>query len=50
MSSGMIELRQRLGERYGEKASRIMVVDMCQRRGLDPTKDEPTKEMWNEVH
>ena len=45
----MIQLRSQLEARYGEKAGRVMVVAMCQERGLNPVTDEPTEEMWRAV-
>lgn len=36
MSRAMMKMRQRYVLRYGERFGRIMFVDDCQRRGIDP--------------
>lgn len=36
MSKQMIEVRRRYVERYGDSYGRIMFVNECQRKGIDP--------------
>ena len=45
----MIEFRRRLADVYGENYARIALVDMCQRRGLDPVRDNVTSDMLVEA-
>ena len=45
----MIDFRRRLADVYGDAYARIVLVDMCQRRGLDPVRDEVTSDMLVEA-
>lgn len=36
----MIEIRAKFVDRYGEKFGRVLFVDECQRRGIDPRTGE----------
>jgi len=36
MSAQMIAIRAKFVDRYGENFGRVMFVDECQRRGVDP--------------